>query len=472
MKLRHVSRTHTVLRPSLHILHIISSLSPAAGGPPEAVRQLVRAYLDVGAGIEVVCLDPPGAAYLAGIPCPVHALGQSYLGRYSLSPRLWHWLHVHAGRFDGIVMNGIWTFPGVAARFAARRARRPYGIFIHGALDPWFNRTYPLKHVKKLMYWPVQYAVLRDAQAVFFTTDSERDLALTSFRPNQWNSVVVPYGINDPEAAGPDPARQVEALLSLLPGLRGRRYLLFMARIHEKKGTDLLIEAFAGIAASIPDVDLVIAGPDQKGLQGRLQQQAEQLKIAGRVHWPGMLSGDPKWGALRACDAFILPSHQENFGIAVVEALAVGRPVLISDQVNIWADIEADGSGLVEPDTLDGTVSLLRRWFDLPPAECDAMAARARPCFVRRYAMNRQSMALVSLADLVVCPSTLMMHLASAFNKPCVVILTRALDQKVHRYFWELEGLHYQLYPAGDEEHVRVAAVDDLARQLLKTSLP
>jgi ADP-heptose:LPS heptosyltransferase len=81
-------------------------------------------------------------------------------------------------------------------------------------------------------------------------------------------------------------------------------------------------------------------------------------------------------------------------------------------------------------------------------------------------------MALVSLADLVVCPSTLMMHLASAFNKPCVVILTRALDQKVHRYFWELEGLHYQLYPAGDEEHVRVAAVEDLARQLLKTSRP
>jgi glycosyltransferase involved in cell wall biosynthesis len=107
-----------------------------------------------------------------------------------------------------------------------------------------------------------------------------------------------------------------------------------------------------------------------------------------------MLSGDPKWGALRACDAFILPSHQENFGIAVVEALAVGRPVLISDQVNIWADIEADGSGLVEPDTLDGTVSLLRRWFDLPPAERDAMAARARPCFVRRYAMNRAAVAI------------------------------------------------------------------------------
>ena len=204
-------------RTFLHILHIIASLSPAGGGPPEAVRQLVRAYLEVGAGIEVVCLDPPGATFLSGIPCPVHPLGQSYLGKYALSPRLWRWLETNAGRFDGIVMNGIWTFPGIATRSAARRAGKPYGIFVHGALDPWFNRKYPLKHLKKLIYWPVQYKVLRDAYAVFFTTESERDLAFTSFRPNQWKSIVVPYGINDPEGMGADPAQQVEAFYEAGP---------------------------------------------------------------------------------------------------------------------------------------------------------------------------------------------------------------------------------------------------------------
>ena len=378
----------------MHILHIISSLSPAGGGPPEAVRQLVKAYLEVGAGIEVVCLDSPSAPFLAGIPCPVHALDQCYLGRFALSPRLWRWLHQNAGRFDGIVMNGIWTFPGVAARHATRKAKRPYGIFVHGALDPWFNREYPLKHLKKFIYWPIQHAVLRDAHAVFFTAEAERDLALTSFRPSNWNSVVVPYGINDPEEAGWDAARQIEAFHDKLPQLRGRRYLLFMARIHEKKGCDLLIRAFANVAASVADVDLVIAGPDQVGLRAKLERQAEKLKIGGRVHWPGLLGGDLKWGAIRACEAFVLPSHQENFGIAVVEALAVGRPVLISNQVNIWAEIEADKVGLIEADTDEGTERLLRRWFALPAADREAMVARARPSFIRRYAMNRAALAI------------------------------------------------------------------------------
>jgi glycosyltransferase involved in cell wall biosynthesis len=112
------------------------------------------------------------------------------------------------------------------------------------------------------------------------------------------------------------------------------------------------------------------------------------------VHWPGLIGGDLKWGAIRACDAFVLPSHQENFGIAVVESLAVGRPVLISNQVNIWAAIESDGVGLVDDDTLEGTERLLSRWFELPAAERDVMAARARASFIARFAMNRAAVAI------------------------------------------------------------------------------
>jgi glycosyltransferase involved in cell wall biosynthesis len=377
------------------ILHVIDSLSPACGGPPEAVRQLVRAYLAVGAEIELVCLDNPDEPFLAGIPCPVHALGQSFLGRFALSPRLWRWLDDNAARFDGIIMNGIWTFPGVAVRLAARRAGKPYGIFIHGALDPWFNREYPLKRIKKLIYWPIQYAVLRDARVVFFTTETERDLALTSFQPSKWDSVVVPYGINDPDQLIKETGQQVEQFHRSLPQLHGRRYLLFLGRIHEKKGCDLLLRAFAKVAASQPEVDLVIAGSDQVGLQAQLQQLAGQLGIAGRVHWPGMIGGDVKWGALRACEAFVLPSHQENFGIAVVEALAAGRPVLISNQVNIWQEIECDKVGLVDDDTLEGTERLLRRWLEqLLPSEREAMTAQARPSFIKRYAMSRTALAI------------------------------------------------------------------------------
>jgi glycosyltransferase involved in cell wall biosynthesis len=288
-----------------------------------------------------------------------------------------------------MIMNGVWTFPGFALRSAARRARRPYGIFVHGALDPWFNRRYPLKRLKKQLYWPLQYAVLRDAAAVFFTTKTERDLARTSFRPNHWKSVVAPLGIMEDEHARPDPAREVEAFYGAMPALRGRRFLLFLARIHEKKGCDLLIEAFARVKDMEPDVHLVMAGPDQVGMRAKLESRAEQLGIAARVHWPGMIGGEVKWGALRACEAFILPSHQENFGVSVAEALLAGRPVLLSYAVNIWPEIENDGVGLADDDTLEGTVRLLERWFGLPAAEQAAMAARAQPCFTARFSLER-----------------------------------------------------------------------------------
>jgi glycosyltransferase involved in cell wall biosynthesis len=375
----------------MRILHVIDTLSPASGGPPEAVRQLVLAYEQElpAARIEVVCLDRPGDSFLAGIPCPVHALGQRSLGRFAFSPRLWRWLHTHAARFDVIIMNGIWNFPGVAVRSAARQARKRYGVFVHGALDPWFNRKYPLKRVKKTLYWPIQYAVLRDAAAVFFTTAIERDLAQTSFQPSKWNGIVTPYGITDFGECREEFPAQIEQFYGKVPALRGRRFLLFLGRIHEKKGCDLVLKAFGRVACDYPDVDLVIAGPDQMGMQAQLMRLSERLGIGGRVYWPGMIRGDLKWGALRACEAFVLPSHQENFGISVVEALSAGRPVLISNQVNIWEQIEADRVGLVDEDTLEGTDRLLRRWLELPAAERGAMAMRARPCFLARSTMNR-----------------------------------------------------------------------------------
>lgn len=369
----------------VHILHVIGSLSPADGGPPEVVRQLAKVYQETGDSLEVVCLDPPGAPFLKDVPCPVHALGQRWLGRYALSLRLWKWLRANLGYFDSVVMQGIWTFPGVAVRLIARDAGRPYCVFAHGALDPWFNRKYPLKHLKKMVYWPIQYPVLRDAIAVFFTSPVERDLARTSFSPNAWNEVVFPNGINEPEG---DPAAQIDAFYSRFPSLRGRRFLLFLSRLHEKKGCDLLLDAFANVASTSPDLDLVMAGPDQTGLEARLRQIAAERGVADRVHWPGMLSGDLKWGAMRACDAFVLPSHQENFGIVIVESLAAGRPVLMSNQINIWHEIEAEGVGLVDDDTAEGTERLLRTWIDMSPAEREAMAARTYPTFLRRYTLR------------------------------------------------------------------------------------
>ena len=376
----------------MKLLHVIPSLSPATGGTAEALRQLAAVSPEAGVETEIICLDAPGSDWIGSFAATVHALDWRG-GKYGRSPQLREWLADNLARFDGVVAHGIWTYPTLAAARACR-GRVPYAVFTHGMLDPWFQRRYPLKHLKKRLYWPLQYPALRDAKAVLFTCRMESELAPRSFRPNQWASLVVPFGTNPPPQEGP---AQRAAFQAALPQLAGRRFLLFLSRVHEKKGCDLLVEAFASVAAGQPEVDLIIAGPDQTGLQASLMARAEKLGVGGRVHWPGMLTGHAKWGALRACEAMVLPSHQENFGVVVAEALACGRPALISDQVNIWREIKESGAGLVEPDTLEGTRSLLTRWFALSGPERAAMSERALPAFAAQFSMRNCALALRDL---------------------------------------------------------------------------
>jgi glycosyltransferase involved in cell wall biosynthesis len=178
--------------------------------------------------------------------------------------------------------------------------------------------------------------------------------------------------------------------------LGGRAYLLFLSRIHRKKGCDLLIEAFAKVAGRRSDLDLVIAGPDQEGLMDALQARAQALEIGERIHWPGMLRGDAKWGAFRGAEVFVLPSHQENFGIVVAESLACGTPVLITDKVNIWREVDAGQVGFVETDDMTGVEKLLSRWIETPTADKQAMSARARSVFAKHFDVNHIGPALVA----------------------------------------------------------------------------
>jgi glycosyltransferase involved in cell wall biosynthesis len=175
--------------------------------------------------------------------------------------------------------------------------------------------------------------------------------------------------------------------------------VLFLGRIDRKKGCDLLVDAFVKLAAQEPELDLVMAGPDPQNWRAELVRAAEAAGVAARIHWPGMLRGDAKWGAFHAAEAFVLSSHQENFGIAVVEALACGKPVLLSDKVNIAAEIAADGAGLMESDTATGTERLLERWMKMPAGDREAMAVRAADCFHRRYDMRENAKTVVRVFE-------------------------------------------------------------------------
>ena len=366
----------------IRLLHVIHTVNPESGGPIEAVLRISEVLTRCGHSVEVVSLDSPEEVARYPMPFPARGVGPGTL-RYAYTPRLTSWLKANAGRFDVVILHGLWDYSAFGAWRALRKSKVPYFILAHGMMDPWFRNRRRLKHIAKQIYWLLGIGrVLRDAQAVLFTCEEERVRSRHSFWGYTYKKEVISFGTADPTD---DPSSEKAAFESAVPALKGKPFLLFMGRIHPKKGCDLLLRAFAETIASTTRLDLVMAGPDQVGWAHELKNLAKKLNISDRVHWPGMLSGDVKWGALRSADALILPSHQENFGFVVAEAMACSTPVLVSDKVNIWREIQSANAGIVEPDDLEGTRRLITRFCALSQDSREQMGEAARSTFLRCF---------------------------------------------------------------------------------------
>lgn len=222
----------------MKILHVISSMDPRGGGPSEGIRQLRKALPSYGVESEVVCCDQPDADWVYTSGMKVHAIGKGK-GSYCYSDSLALWLKQNVQNYDRVIINGLWQYHGLAAMNACLKRGVPYHVYTHGMLDPWFKKTYPLKHLKKWLYWPwAEYRVLKNARSVIFTCEEERRLARDSFWLYRVNETVASYGTAMP----PQDADDLSAVFAdAFPDLAGRRFVLFLSRIHEKKGCDLLI---------------------------------------------------------------------------------------------------------------------------------------------------------------------------------------------------------------------------------------
>jgi glycosyltransferase involved in cell wall biosynthesis len=208
--------------------------------------------------------------------------------------------------------------------------------------------------------------------------------------------VIVPSGTSGPEC---DTTSAGEEFLARFPHLRGKRVALCLGRIHPKKAIDVLIKSFAQTLATNKEWHLVIAGPDQIGWQKELEAMAENLGVADRISWTGMLKGESKWGAFATSEIFVLPSHQENFGIVVAEALACGLPAIISDKVNIWPEIESYKAGFVGDDTVEGTAASLGRWSALSAEEIAGTRSRSIKCFNEQFNMDVTGDRLLAIVE-------------------------------------------------------------------------
>ncbi len=366
----------------MRILHVIGDLAPASGGPAKAGFEMARALVRRGHEVAIYTTDfgQPADAPHEQLRDGVH------LRFFPLqAPRIWlaSWpmrraLARDLPGFDLLHLHSLYLFHDWAAGNLAMRIAKPYLVRPHGSLDPYIFRRHRLK--KAIFDLWFQDRVLAGASAVHYTAQEEMHLAEPYVHGAP--GVVIPNGIDPADYASLPPKGTFRARH---PEIGDRRILLFLSRINFKKGLDILTAAVGRLVrgGARDDLHLVIAGPDG-GYLAETRRFVAEAGIASRTTFTGMLTGQDKLAAFADASLFILPSYSENFGIAVVEAMACGVPVLISDKVNIWREVVADGAGHAAPcDATAFCAEIAAMLAD--PAALEAMGAAGRRAVTRRY---------------------------------------------------------------------------------------
>jgi glycosyltransferase involved in cell wall biosynthesis len=307
------------------------------------MRTLARALSQTGMEVHVAATDDNGPGRLPvplGIPQQEDGATFWYFPRqtrfYTFSWPLTRWLARHIRDFDLVHIHALFSYAALPAALLAHRAGVPYIVRPLGTLNRWGieNRR---PWLKRLSFRVLESRILANAAGIHYTSEQERveagELGVST------NAIIIPNPVELPAGQASRPIQHAPE----------RKTILFLSRIDRKKGLDLLLQAFAQIRQQCPDAVLMLAGAGDPGWVASLKATAERLGIASHVIWAGFLTGEAKWSALTGADVFVLPSYSENFGIALVEALACGCPVVLSDQVGIHREISRAQAGLVTP---------------------------------------------------------------------------------------------------------------------------
>jgi glycosyltransferase involved in cell wall biosynthesis len=365
----------------LRVLHVIETVAAREGGPPRVVASLATAQRRLGIDAQILCGDgaqlPEHACYWAAhVPGfhtdHVHTVTPRSANLVARATALREWLQENLRGFEVVHIHQLWRLVPSLAGLACRRLSVPYLIAPHTSLSPWaLAQKRPKKQIARWLAWNRIFA----GAAAFHALNEIEAAEIREFAGAGQAVFAVPNGVDLAEFS--DSALEVPTT-TVDPLLRGgtiRPYILFFARLHNMKGPDLLLEAFAFIAADHPALQLVFAGPDFGMLRG-LRSRVAQLGLIDRVHFLGLVSGSDRVWLLRHALCLSQPSRDEGFSLSILEAMASRCPVVISDRCK-FPEIGPSGSGIVVPLSIPDLAAALGRYASDPARRvADGGAAR------------------------------------------------------------------------------------------------
>jgi glycosyltransferase involved in cell wall biosynthesis len=378
---------------ALRVLHVIPSVASFRGGPSQVIRMMAEGLAERGVAVEVATTDDDGPRRLAvprGVPVREGRVTYWYFPRqirpYICSVPLAGWLWRHVWDFDLVHIHTVFSYASTTAALMARARGVPYIVRPLGVLNRWgFANRKPF--LKRVSFAAIDRQILKHAAAIQYTSVQERTEA-ERLCPGA-HAVVVPNPVRISEKWGP-PARRPES------GVSSQPVILFMSRVDQKKGLDLLIEAFARVERRFPGSRLVVAGSGDAAFEKSLRRLAEKELVADAMDWVGFVSGAAKQAWLERAAVFVLPSYSENFGVAVAEAMAAGLPVIISDQIGIHPAVTQGGAGLVVPLNVAALADALTRVL-ADPAAGQVMGERGRRLAASEFSIPVVAEKLVAL---------------------------------------------------------------------------
>jgi glycosyltransferase involved in cell wall biosynthesis len=360
----------------MKILHVIPRLAVPCGGPVTAVIGMTSALMRAGHEVRLLTTDHWADGIANKLECEKEVFHALY-GPWQWAPTLGKALRREVAKADVVNIHSLWSYPGTAAARACRAAGVPYIVRPCGMLDQW---SLGQKTLKKRIYSALlERQNINGAAALWFTSEEERDGA-RGFNYS-CDDAVIPLGLA-PNAYDDLPARGT--FRNLHPELSDNRLILFLGRITPKKQTDLLVKAFAQISTDFSGTSLVIAGPHEGTVLRELKQLASDRGIAHRTFFTGALREREVQAALVDSEVFVLPSLHENFGVSVIEAMACGIPVILSDMVNLAELVrEADAGVTIAPD--ENSLAAALRTILSDRTKAQEMGANGRRLALERF---------------------------------------------------------------------------------------